>query len=71
MIDEFVSMNEAARRLGVSDFLLRRRVADGSLDAWLDPLDRRRRLLRREDIERLATHRPLAPRKEQTPMPAA
>jgi excisionase family DNA binding protein len=46
-------MAEAARMLGVSHTKLWRLVRDGTLSAQENPLDRRVKLIRREDVERL------------------
>ncbi len=63
---EFLPMNEAAKRLGISEFTIRGRIAAGELAVWVDPLDRRRRLLRRRDLDRYARPR----RQEVEPIPA-
>ena len=60
MPDTFLPITEAAKRLGVSCFTLRRRIAEGELDAFANPLDRRARLVRTTDLERYAAIRPLA-----------
>ncbi len=64
--DDFVGVSAAARELGTTRFTLGQRVRDGEIQVWVDPLDRRRRLLRRSDLARLA-----APRPQEAPMPAA
>jgi len=64
MATEYVSIGEAARRLGVSAFLLRRRIAAGEIRSFADPLDRRLRLLALQDLERYRTPRPLPLRRE-------
>lgn len=65
-MDDYLPLNEAARRLGISEFTMRRRIAEGELPVWTDPLDRRRRLLRRRDLDRYAKPRP----REAQPVPA-
>jgi len=63
---EYLPLNEAAKRLGISGFTIRRRIAAGELAVWVDPLDRRRRLIRRRDLDRYAKPR----RQEVAPIPA-
>ena len=63
---EYLTLNEAAKRLGISAFTVRGRIAAGELAVWVDPLDRRRRLLRRRDLDRYARPR----RQEVEPIPA-
>jgi len=62
---EYLAFNEAAKLLNVSGFTLRGRIAAGELTVWVDPLDRRRRLLRRRDLDRYARPR----RREVAPIP--
>ena len=59
MPNDFIPLTVAAKRLGVSTFTLRRRIAEGELDAFANPLDRRARLVRTADLERYAVIRPL------------
>ena len=58
---EFVTFLEAARLVGVTDRTLRRRVRAGDLTAFLNPLDRRERLVRLADLRTYATPQPLVP----------
>ncbi len=46
-------MREAARILGVSNAKIWRLVRDGVLATSQNPLDRREKLIRRDDLERL------------------
>ena len=64
--DEFLTCREAARRLGVSGHLLTRRTRRGELPVYRDPVDHRRHLIRRADLEAFARPRPL--REEAAPM---
>jgi predicted site-specific integrase-resolvase len=49
----FLTFAEAQAALGVSKATLQRRVRAGELDVYEDARDKRVRLVRREDIERL------------------
>jgi hypothetical protein len=55
---EFISCGSAAKRLGVAPMTLRQRVRRGEVPVFLDPLDARVRLLRRDDVEQLAKRDP-------------
>lgn len=55
-------MSEAAHLLGVSHTTMWRLVRDGVMPAYPDPLDRRSKLVRRADLDRLLT-RSGAPRR--------
>ncbi len=59
MANEFVTITEAGRRLGVSSEFMRRRLRDGELVAFTNPKDGRSKLIPVELIERFATPRPL------------
>ena len=61
MTEGFVTLAEAAGRLGISGRSLRRRILAGELTAWTCPRDRRTKLVKADDVERLATPRPIAP----------
>ena len=56
--DEYVGAHKAARMLGVAPLTLRQRILRGELEAFEDPLDARRRLIRTADLETLKTIRP-------------
>jgi excisionase family DNA binding protein len=51
--EEFVTMREAQELLGVSSFTVWRMVKDGRLPAFPSKIDRRKKLIRRADIEAL------------------
>jgi excisionase family DNA binding protein len=57
-VSEFVTVSEAARLLGVSRHAIGRRIATGRLRAYPAEWDRRQRLLRRADVERLSRLHP-------------
>lgn len=50
---DFLTVQEAAEYLGASRFKVARLIGDGLLDTFTTPLDKRRRLVRREDLDRL------------------
>jgi hypothetical protein len=58
MISEFVSLDDAAKEIGCHRATVNRRIANGELEVFVAP-DRRRRLVRRLDLVRLATPRPV------------
>ena len=58
MIVEFLSMKEAQEYLGVSRMKMWRLVKQGIIPAYSDSLDRRKRLVRKEDIEKLRQPQP-------------
>lgn len=64
---DLIAFGEAARRLGSSQATLRKAVKAGVLPVYLRPLDRRLRLVRRQDVDALAAVRRLEPR-EVRPM---
>ncbi len=57
--DEFVSMREAQEILGVSNFTMWRMVRDGELVAYQSRTDRRKKLVRRSDLEALRQPEPI------------
>ena len=59
MGDEFVSMREAQEILGVSNFTMWQMVKDGRLTAYQSGTDRRKKLVRRSDLEALKAPKPL------------
>ena len=69
MADEFVTVTEASRRLGVSGEFVRRRLRDGALIAFTNPKDGRSKLIPVDQLDRFATPRPLTPirRAEEVP----
>jgi hypothetical protein len=58
MEQEFIGSNEAARRLGVAPLTLRQRIRGGEVPLFEDPLDARRKLIRRSDLDALRHPRP-------------
>ncbi len=62
MPNEFISLQEAAEVLEVSRFTLWRLIRDGQLTAYQSSSDRRRKLVRREDVEALKQPRPVDPK---------
>lgn len=53
--EDFVSMQEAARMLGISMMTVHRIIARGDITKYRLPTDRRRVLLARKDVEALKT----------------
>lgn len=53
MAEDFMTLSEAAESLGVSRFKMSRLVRDGALSAFVSPLDKRQRLVRRLEVEGL------------------
>jgi excisionase family DNA binding protein len=51
----YLTLTEAARRLGVSRWTLYRRIDDGALSVYRSDRDRRVKLVKRADVEALAT----------------
>ena len=62
--DDYVTMGEAEKLLGVSRFKLWQLVREGVLPTFVSPLDRRQKLVRREDLDRLHEPVPSEPRKK-------
>jgi excisionase family DNA binding protein len=54
-----MTLVEAAETLGVSRFKVSRLIRDGELRAFVSPLNRRQKLVRRDDVEVLRTPVPL------------
>ncbi len=52
---DLITVTFAARRLGMSEPTLRRRVQEGLLTVYVDPCDRRRKLVRIAEVDLLAT----------------
>jgi excisionase family DNA binding protein len=48
-----MTLSQAAEHLGVTRYTVQRLMRSGKIQAFVSPLDRRQRLLRREDVERL------------------
>ncbi len=53
MSEQLMTLTEAAEALGVSRFKISRLVREGAIRAFVSPLDRRQRLVRRADVEAL------------------
>ena len=53
MDDEYLTVQEAADNLGVSRFTVWRLIRDEELTAYQSSVDRRRKLVRRADVEAL------------------
>ncbi len=58
---EYLTMSEAARLIGRSRISLRRSVDREAIPVFEDPLDRRCRLVRVADVDRLRERRPIRP----------
>ncbi len=63
---EFVTMAEARAILGVSNYTIWRMVREGELTAYQSAVDRRRKMIRRADLDRLRELRPLDRRTKAT-----
>jgi excisionase family DNA binding protein len=53
MTMELMTLTEVAEALGVSRFKISRLIREGTLRAYVSPLDRRLRLVRQSDVEAL------------------
>jgi excisionase family DNA binding protein len=51
--NEFLDVEQAAELLGVTRFTISRLIRAGELTAYVSPLNRRKKLLRRNDVEAL------------------
>jgi excisionase family DNA binding protein len=58
MGDELMSLDDAAQHMGVHRETIKRRIAEGELPAFVGA-DRRRRFVRRIDVDRLAQPMPV------------
>jgi excisionase family DNA binding protein len=63
MQEEFMTLEEAADLLQVSRFTLWRLLKEGKLPAYQSEADRRRKLVRREDVEALKRPRRVDPKR--------
>ena len=59
MDDEYVTMREAQEILGVSNFTIWQMVKDGRLPAFRSSVDRRKKLIRRGDLDALRAPTPI------------
>jgi excisionase family DNA binding protein len=50
---QYLTMQEAADELGVTRFTISRLVRSGTLASYASPLNRRQKLVKREDLEAL------------------
>jgi len=57
--DVYLNLKEAARYLGVSDIKIRRLINNGLLKVSFDPLDDRKRLVKKSELDTLKTPRPV------------
>ena len=57
--DVYFNLKEAARYLGISDIKIRRLINKGLLKVSLDPLDDRKRLVKKSELDTLKTPRPV------------
>ena len=71
--ETYVTISEAATRLGVSGEFMRRRLRDGALVAYSNPRDRRSKLIALDHLERFSIPQPLPTtgRAEEAPSDAA
>ena len=53
-LSDFVRVEDVPARIGLSERMLRRRLAAGEVAVYQDPRDRRKRIVRIEEIDRLA-----------------
>jgi excisionase family DNA binding protein len=51
--DEFLTLTEAADELGISRFKMSRLIRDGEIRAYVSPLNRKQKLVRRSDLAAL------------------
>ena len=67
--EEWMTSGEVQRYLGVSTTTVARMIRNGKLHAREDAIDKRLKLVRRADVEKLAQHsiRPGRPRKRVQP----
>jgi len=58
-VDEFVTLKEAKTLLGVSAYTVNQMLKDGRLTPFEIPVDRRRRYVKREEVDQLKQIRPV------------
>jgi excisionase family DNA binding protein len=56
---EFVTMKEAQEILGVSNFTIWQMVKDGRLPTFRSEVDRRKKLIRRSDLDAIQAPKPI------------
>jgi len=59
MSEEFVTMREAQEILGVSNFTIWQMVKDGRLPTFRSEVDRRKKLIRRSDLNTMLAPKPI------------
>jgi len=59
MSEDFVTMREAQEILGVSNFTIWQMVKDGRLPTFRSEVDRRKKLIRRSDLDAMMAPRPI------------
>ena len=69
MSDEFVTMREARKILGVSNFTIWQMVKQGRLEAFRSQVDRRKKLVRRSDLDALRQPQSLREPERETGQP--
>ena len=57
--DGYLNLKDAAKYLGVSDTKIRRLIGKGLMNVSFDPLDDRKRLVKKSDLDALKTPRPM------------
>lgn len=60
MDEEYVSMREAQEILGISNYTIWKMVRDGRLTAYQSNVDRRRKLIKRADLDALQRISPVS-----------
>ena len=58
-MDDFVSISEAARIVGVTRNVIYRLIAEGTLRPYASPLNRRVKLVKRAELAALMTPKPV------------
>jgi excisionase family DNA binding protein len=64
MSEEYMTLTEAAAALGISRATIWRRIQAGEIAAFQSQQDRRQRLVRRSDVERMLKPTAIEPGKE-------
>ncbi len=59
MEEQFVTMKEAQEILGISNYTMWKMVKDGRVKAYQSGVDRRRKLIRKSDLEAIKRARPI------------
>jgi excisionase family DNA binding protein len=61
---DYLTVQEAAEVLGVTRFTVSRLVREGVLASYVSPLNRRQKLVKRDDIEALREPVPVKPARD-------